>query len=426
MRPAGKRLAYLIVATLILASGGAARADAVTDWNARMEATVTTPPTNPIYQTRWGAIVQLAVSEAVNSIIGDYKPYLGALPLRPGASPEAAVIAAAHRALVTLRPASAGPPLNLDAARAADLAAIPDGPAKEYGIQAGEDAAAAMLLARANDGWDAVVSYTPGTQPGEFRPPAGASAFLPHWGQVTPFGLTSSAQFRLPAPPKLQTGKYANAYNEVKLLGSLDAPLSVRPQDRTDVARFYNATSPVSIWNQAARQASAAQGKTLSENSRTFALLGMAMVDAGIAGWDTKYHYNFWRPQAAIQAGDLDDNPLTDPDPTWRPLIPTPAHPSYASGHATVSGAARAVLEWAFDKKGHSITLSNPGLPGIVLHYGDWKHICDDIDDARIYGGIHFRFDQEAGAHQGRQVGKFLLRNYLRSSRGGEEFGDEE
>jgi hypothetical protein len=103
-----------------------------------------------------------------------------------------------------------------------------------------------------------------------------------------------------------------------------------------------------------------------------------------------------------------------------------PLHPSYASGHATVSGAARAVLEWAFDKQGHAVTLSNPGLPAIVLHYADWKHICDDIDDARIYGGIHFRFDQEAGAHQGRQVGKFLLRNYLRSPGGGEEVGDDQ
>lgn len=424
MRLASRRLAYLIVATLTLACGGAAHADAVTDWNARMQAAVTAPPTNPNIQTRWGAIVQLAVFEAVNSITGDYEPYLGTLARRPGASADAAAITATHRTLVTLRPDSAGPPLNLDAARTADLAAIPDGPAKAAGMQAGEEAAIAMILLRANDGWDAAVPYVPGDQPGDFRPPAGTSAFLPHWGQVTPFGLTSAAQFRLPAPPKLKTGKYANDYNEVKLRGSLDAPLHIRPQDRTDVARFYAATSPVAIWNQAARQASATQGKTLSENARIFALLGMAMGDAAIAGWDSKYLYNLWRPQAAIQAGDLDGNPLTDPEPAWRPLIPTPLHPSYASGHAIVSGAARAVVEWAFKKQGHAVTLSNPGLPSIVLHYGDWKHICDDIDDARIYGGIHFRFDQEAGAHQGRQVGKFLLRNYLRSPDGDEEVGN--
>jgi hypothetical protein len=380
MRPIGRRLGYLIVATLTLVGARPAAADVVTDWNARMQATVTTPPTSPNLQTRWGAIVQLAVFEAVNSITGDYEPYLGSIVAPPGASPEAAAIAAAHRTLVALRPFSAGAPLNLDAARAAGLAAIPDGPAKEAGIQAGEDAAAAMLLLRANDGWDAVVPYIPGNQPGDFRTPPGTAAFLPHWGQVTPFGLLEGSQFRLPPPPALHTGRYANDYNEVKLLGRIDSPF--RPQDRTDGARFYAATSPVAIWNAAARQASAAQGKTLSENTRIFALLAMAMGDAGIACWDTKYHYTFWRPQAAIEAGHLDGNPRTDPDPTWRPLISTPLHPSYASGHATTSGAARAVVERVFGTQDHDIALNNATL-GLTFHYTTFNQICDDIDDAR-------------------------------------------
>jgi hypothetical protein len=181
------------------------------------------------------------------------------------------------------------------------------------------------------------------------------------------------------------------------------------------VARFYNATSPVALWNSAARQVSADQGKTLSENARIFGRLAMAMADAAIACWDSKYHHSFWRPQTAIRAADTDDNPLTEPDADWTPLITTPAHPSYGSGHATVSGAAREVLERAFGKDGHDITLTNPGLPAIVLDYAAWEEITDDIDDARIYGGIHFRFDQEAGSHQGRRVGKFILHFYLRS-----------
>lgn len=390
-----------------------AHADTVTDWNAIMEATVTEPPRNPNFQTRWGAIVQLAVFEAVNAIEGDYEPYLGGLIVAPaGASPDAAAIAAAHLTLVTLRPGSA---VALDAARAASLAAIPDGQAKEDGIAVGETAALAMLLLRVGDGWDAVVPYTPGTEPGDFQPPP-AGAFLPGWGLVPPFGLVAGSQFRLPAPPALHTGKYANDYLEVMLLGRIDSPF--RPQDRTDVARFYAAASPVQVFNSAARQVSAAQGKSLSENARIFALLAMAMGDASIACWDTKYHYNFWRPQTAIQNGDLDGNAGTDWDPTWLPLIATPAHPSYASGHATVSGAARAVLERAFGKDGHAITLTNPSPtlpPGFVLNYAAWDEITDDVDDARIYGGIHFRFDQEAGAQQGRQVGSYILRNYLRS-----------
>ncbi len=165
-----------------------------------------------------------------------------------------------------------------------------------------------MLLLRANDGWDAVVPYTPGTDPGDWQPtpPAFAPAFLPGWGQVTPFGLEEGSQFRLPPPPALHTGKYANDYNEVKLVGRIDSPF--RPQDRTDVARFYAAATPVQTWNPAARQVSAAQGKTLSENARIFALLAMAMADGSIAVFDTKYHYNRWRPVTAIRDGDLDGN----------------------------------------------------------------------------------------------------------------------
>jgi hypothetical protein len=388
-----------------------AKADAVTDWNAIMVATVSAPPTNPIYQTRWGAIVQLAVFEAVNSIEGHYAPYLGIIDAPAGASPDAAAIAAAHRTLVTLRPGSEA---ALDIFRAACLAAIPDGPAKDAGIVVGEAAAFLMLLLRADDGWDAVVPYTPGTKPGDWQPtpPALAPAFLPGWGQVTPFGLEKGSQFRLPAPPALSTGKYATDYNEVKLLGSLNSPF--RPKHRTDVAKFYAAATPVQLFNSAARQVSAAQGKSLSQNARIFALLAMGMGDAAIACWENKYHYSFWRPVTAIRNGDTDGNDLTDRDAEWAPLITTPAFPGYASGHATVSGAARAVLERAFGKDGHAITLTHPAVPLIVLNYTAWDKITDDVDDARIYGGIHFRFDQEAGALQGRQVGKYILRNYLR------------
>jgi hypothetical protein len=404
--------AMMLAIALAAVGPSATRADTVTDWNAIMQATVTTAPTNSFYQARWGAIVQLAVFEAVNAIEGDYESYLGIIDAPAWASPNAAAIAAAHRTLVTLRPDLAA---GLNAARTASLAAIPDGPAKDAGILVGEDAAAAMLVLRAGDGWDATVPYMPGTGPGVWQPtpPALAPASFTQWAGVTPFGLSSGAQYRLPPPPALDTAAYAKAYNEVKLLGRFDSPF--RPQDRTDVARFYAATGPVQTFNSAARQVSAAQGKSLSENARIFALLGMAIADASIAIFDTKYHYNFWRPVTAIRNGDLDGNDDTDRDPNWLPLITTPAFPGYASAHGTLSGAARAVLERAFGKHGLAITLSNPGLPTIVLHYTAWDQITDDISDARVYGGIHFRFDQDAGAYQGRQVGKYILRNYLRS-----------
>jgi hypothetical protein len=171
----------------------------------------------------------------------------------------------------------------------------------------------------------------------------------------------------------------------------------------------------VQAWNSAARQVSFAQGKTLSQNARIFALLAMAIGDASIAAYDTKYHYSLWRPLTAIWGGDTDGNAQTEADPTWLPLIPTPAFPSYASAHATLSGAARVVLERIFGVQGHAFTLTNPALPLIVLNYTTFEKVCDDIDDARIYGGIHFRFDQEAGALQGRKVGNYILTHHLRS-----------
>ena len=255
------------VATLVLLGAGAAHADAVTDWNAIMQTTVSASPTNPVVQSRSAAIVQLAVFEAVNAIVGDYEPYLGTIDAPPWASPDAAAIAAAHRTLVALHPGSAA---ALDALRDQSLAAIPDGPAKEAGIAVGEDAAAAMLPLRADDGSGRPRSCPTRRGPipvtGGRRRPRSRRRFLPGWGQVTPFGLEDGSQFRLPPPPALHTGKYAKDYNEVKLVGRVDSP--VRPQDRTDVARFYAAALPVQLWNPAARQASAAQGKTLSENAQ--------------------------------------------------------------------------------------------------------------------------------------------------------------
>ena len=414
MKSINKRISNAFLAACMLCSVSVARADVVTEWNALMQQTVAVAPSNPNLQTRWGAITQLAVFEAVNSITGDYVPYIGTIVAPPGASAEAAAIVAAHNALVGLRPFSAA---TLTPIRDLHLSAIPDSQAKADGIAVGEAAAAAMLALRENDGWNAPSTYVPGDGPGVWRPvpvgnpPTLPAPLLPGWGQVTPFGLESGSQFRLQAPPHLQTEKYANDLNEVKLLGRVDSPF--RSQDRTDVAKVYASASPVLVWNAPARQISVARGYSVSKNARNFALLAMAMVDASIAMWDTKYTYSFWRPTTAIQLADTDGNPLTEADPTWTPLINTPAHPSYASGHASVSGAAKAVVEELFGKDGHSITVSTPAVPGVVLHYTSWDEVTNDIDDARIYGGIHYRFDQEKGAHLGMQVGKYILKNHL-------------
>jgi len=402
-------------AAVALFSSAIGSADVVLDWNAIMVTTLTGQP--PFPTARFAAITQVAVFEAVNAITGDYRPYLGTIVAPPGASAEAAAVAAAHTVLKNYFPGSAA---SLDAARANSLAAIPDGPAKSAGIAVGEAAAAATIAARANDGSGPPQFYLPpSSNPGEWQLtptcPAAGGTFL-HWRNVTPFGIQSGDQFRSDPPPALTRARYTRDYNEVKDVGGMNS--TERPPDRAVVAQFY-AFAPPNLWNPIARQVAAAQGTSLSENARAFALLNMAMSDAAVATFDTKYHYNFWRPETAIRAGDTDGNPRTDPDPTFVPFGPTPCFPGYPSAHATLSNAAREVLERIYGRRPHSITVSSPVLPGVILNYTRFREITEDIDDARVYGGIHFRFDQEAGADQGRRVGRYVYQHNLCPARGG-------
>ena len=350
--------------TGLVFSAGIATADAVLDWNSIMQTTVAAQA--PFPQARFAAITQLAVFEAVNAVTGEYKPYLGTIAAAPGASAEAAAIAAAHAVLKNYFPASAA---TLDAALASSLAPIPDGPAKSSGIMIGEMAAAAMIADRINDGSAPPGFYVPTSSgPGEWQTtpscPAAGGVFF-HWRNVKTFGLRSADQFRLDEPPALSSARYARDYNEVLAVGGTTSAL--RPQDRSDVALFYAVTSPVAVWNPVARQLSIAAGSSPSENARTLALLNMAMNDAAVATFDTKYEYNFWRPETAIRMGHTDGNRATDPDPSFTPLVATPCFPGYPSAHATLSNAAREVLERLHTPRRRSLVLSNPAVPGVTL-----------------------------------------------------------
>ncbi len=383
-------------------------ADVVQDWTVIMLNTI--GGQSPFAQARFAAITQLAVFEAVNACTRKYEPYLGTVAAPAGASPGAAAVAAAHRVLRNYFPANAA---TLDAARTQSLAAIPDGQAESDGITVGEAAAAAMIAARANDGSAPPQTFLPdSTDPGVWQPtpPAfGPGVFL-HWPNVTPFGIQSSNQFRSAPPPGLTSPRYRRDYDEVKAVGDVN---SIRPQDRTDVALFYAAVPPTQVWNLAALQVTPVQGR-LSENARAFALINMAISDALVSVFETKYVYAFWRPVTAIRAGDADGNPGTEPDTGWTPFIATPSFPGYPSAHASGSGAARKVAELLFGPVGHAITLSHPAIAGVTLQYTSFRDITDDVDDARVYGGIHFRFDQEAGGLQGRRVGRYVVKQNLR------------
>jgi hypothetical protein len=403
----------LLMLSLVLASAFAS-ADAVTDWNTIAINTFVANKQNPFAQARYGAIVQLAVFEAVNAITGQYQPYLGTITAPKGASAEAAAIEAAYGVVNAYFPSAA-----LDAARANSLSQIPDGQAKIDGIATGDVAASAMVALRANDGSSPARVKIPGPLvPGEWQATPScpivngvAVGILFQWQDVTPFGIARASDFLLGPPPALTSTRYTKTYNEVMTVG--DVASTERPPDRANVALFYAATSSTQVFNQAARQVAQEQGRSLSENARALALINMANNDSLIATFVNKHHYNFWRPETAIHAGDTDGNPETNPDLSYVPFIVTPCFPSYPSAHGSASGAAAEVMRRLYGEAGFSVTLSNPAVPSIVLQYTSLRQITDDISDARVYGGIHFRTDQVAGAQLGRAIGTAVFKNNL-------------
>jgi hypothetical protein len=448
--PADRRLAvFLTLVTLLVlafaARAATAEADAVTAWNANASRAVTGPgcfaPTNdPIHEARLYAVMHLAVHDALNAIDRRSRPYaFTTLRPLPGASPDAAVATASRdvivallRQLPTFTQGCAAGVASAEADYAAALAAIPDGPAKEQGVGLGRAAAAVMLAVRAGDGSDdtpatplADPSYPQGTRPGEWRfTPGFPFAFLPKFGDVTPFVLRSSTQFR-PGPPDPVTGrKYAADFNEVKRLGGDGAPggtPSARTAEQTAIALFWVETSPLQ-WNRIARNVSAGRGLDLWENARLFGLLNLALADGYIGTFDTKYHYKYWRPVTAIRAGDADGNPKTNGDPTWTPLVPTPPIPDYDSGHSVEGGAGSQVLKRFFgtDRIGFT-TCSLTAPPGstcsdaspAVRSYASFSQAREENGASRILVGFHFRKAVEEGITHGRKIGDRAVDRFL-------------
>ena len=427
-----------LVALGWLASASPARADVVLQWDEIAVRTLTTqtPALTPFAQARFAAIVQLAVFEAVNAISGEYDGYLGS-PVAPtaapivapvGASSEAAAIVAAHDVLVNYFPGSA---LTLHAERDASLAAIPNGAAKTNGIATGAAAAAAMIAERLADGASPLTFYLPPSPvpPGEWNITPGCptdasgnplGGILLNWQNVRPFGVETpqsghwSEAFRPSPPPEISKNQYAKDYDEVKRVGA--ATSTERPDDRAIVVRFYAALSPTFLFHSVARQLAAGQNQSLATNARILALVSIATSDSLVASFAAKYHYLYWRPVTAIRAGDSDDNRKTDPDAAFTPFITTPCFPSYPSNHASGSNAAIETLRRFYGSGGHAISLSAtiPVVGSVTLNYTKLQEISHDIDDARVYGGIHFRFDQDAGVRLGRTVATFVVKHNLR------------
>lgn len=388
-----------------------ARADQVTDWNANGAIAALNAGRSPAAMVIDLAYMHAAIYDAVNAIDGGYSVYaVTPSNVPPDASKEAAAVAAAYNVLKTLLPTQQA---FLDSQYATSLAAITDGDAKTHGIAVGEEVAALFLESRGGDGRNANITYTPGSGPGAWQPtPPGFAAGLTPWvAETRPFGILSPSQFRAEGPPPLGSARWAADFNETKSLG--DANSTTRTAEQTEIGRFYGIEHPGAQYARIFRNFAAEQDMNLADNARLFAVLYVTVADSQIAVWDSKYHFGFWRPVTAIRSAETDDNPATDADPAWLPLVTTPGHPEYPAAHGAFTGAYAEALRRFFDSKQVSITLTSTAT-GTSRTFNKTDQLIDEIIEARIYGGMHYRTSCKHGVKMGEKVAKWVAKHYFK------------
>jgi PAP2 superfamily len=395
----------VLLAVAMIVMSPTAFADVITDWNENA-VTFVTPRMVPPAAQRAVAMVQVAMFDAVNSIERRYRPYLVQLPAPPTASKEAAAAAAAGVVLASLLPQTDG---QVKGAMASYLAAIPNGAAKSEGIKLGEAVAARLLEVRARDGSDAPDAYRPKTTPGVYIPTPITVGST--WPNVTPFALTSPSQFRPEPPIALTSERWAADYNEIKDLGAKNS--TKRSARETEDARFWLITGPQST-DPIVRQLVAAKKMSLIDSARFMALASVALADAYIAVMDAKYRYEFWRPITAIRNGDTDDSPATERDPTWQPIDNTPMHPEYPCAHCVGSAALAAVVETLLGTADvPEIVMTSSTAPGVTHRWTNLRAYTEEVSQARISAGFHYRFSTQVGQDMGRKIGQYVVQNAM-------------
>jgi hypothetical protein len=402
MLPIGRGL---LLALWLVTPARAVLANVITDWDEKAVAFLAPKMPPPLHE-RELAMMHVAMFDAVNSIEPHYHPYLGRVPDAAGASVEAAAATAASAILSRLHPESAA---EFQSALQDTLSALPDGDAKSNGVRVGEAAAATCLEARANDGASMPDDYRPKAKPGVYIPtPLTVASQWPH---VRPFALTEPSQFRPKPPISLNSAEWAKDYIEVKDFGGKNS--SKRSARQTEDARFWLATG-ASTYHPLARQIAIKKGLSVIDSARLMALVSVATEDAYIAVMDAKYKYEFWRPITAIRNGDIDGNPQTDRDATWQPLDNTPMHPEYPCAHCITSAAAATAIEDTVDMGGVSeLTLTSTTAPGVTHSWANFKAYTDEVAEARIWAGFHYRFSTRIGQEMGRQVGTFVAQTVM-------------
>jgi hypothetical protein len=417
-----KKIIQCGLAVILLASSLATKAtagDVIADCNAIAEKEIKAA-NHPLPVTSVEfAMVHLAIYDAVESIDQRYEPYHALVPNATG-SMSAAAAKAGHDVLIGLFPAQVA---SIDADYADPLTTCRIHPG-DLGTTVGGQAAADILLLRGNDGRfplnpppfvgdNAIGQWrpTPSLLPGP--PPSLAPGLVPWMAKVTPFTMKTNSQFRADPPPDLASDTWAADFNEVKAVGSLTR--TTRTPEQTDIGYFWADSGPL-LWQNALRYISRTYVSDLGESARMFVLADVALADAQIACWESKYFYNFWRPITAIQLGDQDGNPATDGDPNWQPLINTPNFPEYPSGHASISGAASHVLRLFFgrDELNFQITTTNPNALQKTRYFTRFSNAEDEVVNARVYVGIHFRNSDRSARAQGLRVANWVFKNYFR------------
>ena len=417
-----KRFCVLVLGlATFLAMSSVVRADAVTDWNKIAIQTVVNAGASHGSAIGFldSAVVQAAVYDAVVAYGGRFQPYHVQISGASG-SPVAAIATAAYEVLVNRFPGQAPTlgPIYQSYLTSNGLTT------NDPGVAVGHQAAAGIIALRANDGsfplnpppftgsnqigvWRPTPSYLPGP------PPTLSPALAPWLANVTPFTLTSPSQYRPGPPPPLDSNRYAAAFNEIKAFGA--RVNSSRSLDQTNLALFWNSNFLV-LWNAALRDIIAARVPDIQDSARLLAIASLAMADAGITAWDTKFHYVFWRPVTAVQEADNDGNPDTVGDPNWQPFINTPNYPEYSSGANNVTGAVTRILALYFgsDEMTFSVTTTNAAAPQQTRTYNRFSDAAADVVNVRVYQGIHFRFADVIARKQGRHVAQWVFGHFLR------------
>ena len=395
------------IAALLLC--GIAQADVIVDWNTRADAIATEKRlTAPLYG-RSLAMMHVAMFEAVNAIDRRYQPYRLNLVADRNTSRELAAATAGHDVLAALYPDQKA---ALDALFELTLVAVPEGPPRERALILGHRAAAEILELRKDDGASAPDTYRPVTQPGQYMPTATmASTSVGAW---TPWVMTRGDQFRPRPPPALSSAVWTRDLNEIRAIGGLDS--SLRSEEQTTVARFWFVTG-ARAWNPMVAQLAMAKQMDLLDCARLFALTSLAGMDAYIAVFEAKYHYNFWRPVTAIRNADQTGNPATPREAGWLPLGETPMHPEYPCAHCITSSAVAAVIRGIVGDDIGTLTLTSVAAPGVTRSWTRLDDYVNEVSNARIWAGFHYRFSTEVARDMGQKIGELTVATQLRPRR---------